>query len=97
MWISNNSILSLTSGQVYEVSGYLKSTQTGTLNIGVFLHQSGSMSNLYSDRSIETFATSTGGTFQFYLSANTTAADGVLTFETSNQSIPLEIDEVSLR
>ena len=55
------------------------------------------MSNLYSDRTIETFATLTGGIFQFYLSANTTAADGVLTFETSNQSIPLEIDEISIR
>lgn len=97
MWITNDAILSIVSGRVYEVTGYLRSTSTGDLNIRTFLHKAGDMSTVYSDRIAETYSTATGRTFQFYIYTNTTAADAQLSFETSNPDIAFEMDEVSLR
>lgn len=97
MRVTNDALISITSGQFYEVSGFLRSTATGNVNIRAFLHQAGNFSNVYSDRIAETYSTSTGRAFSFYISATATAADAELSLETSNQYIPLEIDEVSLR
>lgn len=97
MWITNDAILSIVSGRVYEVTGYLRSTSTGDLNIRAFLHKAGDMSTIYSDRIAETYSTATGRIFQFYIYTNTTAADAQLSFETSSPDIAFEIDEVSLR
>lgn len=55
------------------------------------------MTNIYSDRIAETYASGTGGVVQFYLYATSTVTDGELTFETSNQNIAFELDEVSFR
>lgn len=97
MWLTNDAILSINAGRVYEVSGYLRSTSTGDVNIRAFLHKAGDMSTLYSDRIAETYSTASGRTFQFYLYTTTTASDAQFSFETSNQDIAIEIDEVSLR
>ncbi len=37
--VTNDAILSITVGQVYEVSGFLRSTATGQLNIRGYLHK----------------------------------------------------------
>lgn len=95
--ITNDAIMSITTGQVYEVSGYLRSTSTGDLSIRASLHQSGNRAVLYGDRAIETYSTSTGRTFRFYITATTTAADAQFSLESTNQNISLEIDEVSFR
>jgi hypothetical protein len=55
------------------------------------------MSTVYSDRIAETYASSTGGTFSFYITADTTAADAQFTLETSNNDVSYEIDEISIR
>ena len=97
MYITNNSILSITGGQVYEVSGYLKSSVTGSLNIKWSLHRVWFSNQLYSDSTAETYSTSTGRSFLYYIYANTTATDAQFALEISNQNIPLEIDEMSIR
>lgn len=94
--VTNDAILSITAGQVYEVTGYVATT-TGTINLRASLHQGGVISNLYSDRVAETYATNSGRTFKFYLKATTTAADAQFSLETSNQNASYEIDSVSVR
>jgi hypothetical protein len=96
MWVTNDAILNITSGQTYLVTGYLQSG-SGNINIRAFLHQSGNQANLYSDRIAETYASSTGRTFTFYLTTTATAADAALSFESSSQDISYEIDSVSVR
>ena len=53
--------------------------------------------NIYSDRIAETYASSTGGIFSFYITAKTTAGDANLSFETSNQNVNYEFDSLSIR
>lgn len=95
-WMTNDSILSITSGQVFHVTGYAKRQNAWTMNLRAFLHSSSDKTVVYSDRIAETFATGTGGFFSFYITASTTAADAQLTFETSNDYNNLEIDEVGI-
>jgi parallel beta-helix repeat protein len=95
--ITNDAIMSITTGQVYEVSGYLRSNSTGELNIKAYLHQGGSRSTIYGDRIVETYSTATGRTFRFYITTTSDAADAQLSLESTNQDIALEIDEVSFR
>ncbi len=94
--MTNDAILSITAGQVYEVSGYVATT-TGTINLRASLHQNGDIANLYADRVAETYATSSGRIFKLYLTASTTAADAQFSLETSNQNVAYEIDSVSVR
>lgn len=96
IWTTNDAILSITAGQTYLVSWYVRSS-SGNVNLRGFLHQSGSYANVYSDRIAETFASSTGWLFSFYITVNTTASDANLSFETSNQSVNYEIDSLSIR
>ncbi|GAB0174679.1 MAG: hypothetical protein HHAS10_05580 [Candidatus Altimarinota bacterium] len=95
IWVTNDAILSITSGQVFHVTGYAKSN-SGQINLRAFLHSSADKSVVYSDRIAETYASSTGQVFSFYITATTTAADAQLTLETSNNDISYEIDEVTL-
>jgi Bacterial Ig domain len=78
------------------VTGFAKAA-TGTINLRSFLHESGNMTNVYSDRIAETPINATGGIFSFYLTTKTTASDANITFETSNQSINYELDSLSIR
>ncbi len=55
------------------------------------------MSTVYADRIAETYSTNTGRAFSYYIYATSTVADAQFTLETSNQNIPLEIDEMSIR
>lgn len=55
------------------------------------------MNTLYSDRIAETQASSTGGTFSFYLTTPVSASDASFTLETDNQDITYEIDSLSVR
>jgi hypothetical protein len=96
MWITNDTEMNITSGQTFLVTGYARSS-SGNVNIRGFLHQSGSMNTLYSDRIADTYATASGGLFSFYVSATATAADAVLTFEVSNQNVTYELDTLSIR
>jgi parallel beta-helix repeat protein len=95
IWLTNDTTLSVTSGQTYLVTWYIRSS-SGMINLRSFLHQSGDRTNIYSDRIAETFASATWGTFSFYFTINTTASDANLTFETSNQDVNYEIDAVNL-
>lgn len=96
IWMTNDATLSITSGQTYLVTGYAKS-DTGTVNLRAFLHSSADKNILYSDRISETYASSTGRTFSFYVTTTATAADAQFTLETSNQSVAYEIDSISVR
>jgi hypothetical protein len=94
--MTNSATLSITSGQTYLVSGSVKSS-TGNINLRGFLHQSSNKANIYSDRIAETYASSTGRTFSFYITTTTTAADANFSLETSNQGISYELDTISVR
>jgi hypothetical protein len=96
MWVSNDATLSITAGQTYLITGYAKSS-TGTINLRGFLHESGNMTNIYSDRIAETHMTSTGGRFTFYITTKTTASDAIFSLETSNQDVSYELDTLSIR
>lgn len=95
IWVTNDAVLSITSGQVFHVTGYAKSS-SGQLNLRAFLHSSSDKSVVYSDRIAETYASSTGQAFSFYITANSTVADAQFTLETSNNNVSYEIDELSL-
>jgi Bacterial Ig domain len=96
IWVTNDATLSITSGQVFHVTGYANSS-SGNINLRAFLHSSGDKNTWYSDIIAETYASATGRTFSFYLTATSTAADAQFTLETSNNDVSYEIDEVSLR
>ena len=96
IWMTNDATLSITAGQTYLVSWYVRSS-SGNVNLRWFLHQSGARMNIYSDRIAETYASSTGGIFSFYITAKTTAGDANLSFETSNQNVNYEFDSLSIR
>lgn len=53
--------------------------------------------NVYGDRVMETYASSSGNTFTQYVKINTSANDAVLSIESDNVNVSYEIDEVSLR
>ncbi len=96
MWITNNSLLSVSTGQTYLVSGYVKSA-TGNINLRGFFHKTGDMTSLYSDHIGETSANASGSIFSFYLTTPISASDGVFTLETDNPNISYEIDSLSVR
>lgn len=96
MWMTSDDLLSITTGQTYLVSWYARSS-SWNLNLRAFLHQSGSYTNVYSDRIAETFASSTGWYFSFYITTTTTAVDANLSFESSNQNVNYELDTLSIR
>lgn len=95
-WLTHDASISISTGQTFLITGYTKAA-TGSINLRAFLHQSGDRSIVYSDRIAETYATNTGRTFSFYLRAGVTASDVTISFETDNQDIAYEIDELSLR
>ncbi|MBP9811940.1 tandem-95 repeat protein [Candidatus Gracilibacteria bacterium] len=96
IWVTNDAILSVSTGQVFHVTGYANSS-SGNINLRAFLHSSGDKNVVYSDIIAETYASATGRTFSFYLTATSTAADAQLTLETSNNDVAYEIDEISFR
>ena len=96
IWLTSNDVLNITAGQTYLVTWYARSS-SGNINLRAFLHQSGDRTNIYSDRIAETYASSTGWMFSFYVTIKTTAADANITFETSNQNVNLEVDGMSIR
>lgn len=93
--LTNSAILTITTGEVYHITGYIRS-MSGNLNLKAYLHQSGNISTLYSDRVAETYASQSGRVFDMYITAQTDAVDAEFTLETDNNTVGYEIDEVTL-